>query len=217
MLDLADPEANGGCTDAKMPVHVALELDASAEMVGRFCHRYDRRRFSGDPYFFHPKRLVEASVKEFHVKDQATLDMLWLHDAHEDHPDLLTLDDIERRFGKLVRDGVYAMTKPVVPGDPKDPRVRDEVKRGALQRLQQGPHRAVFGKMLDRRDNLNDYLIQALPWGYIDEADTIVDLALGRRTDTKEPHWYEVITAAARALDKVIMEKRSQKKVARHG
>jgi len=70
-----------------------------------------QKRINKEPYFMHPKRMFQLLRKK--GADSATLCAALLHDLVEDTP--VTLDEINKRFGKEVGFLVDGMTK--ISGD----------------------------------------------------------------------------------------------------
>jgi len=66
-------------------------------------------RADGSAYITHPIAVVKIASEEFGITDPEELAILALHDTVEDAE--VTLDDIEKEFGKKVRLGVDGLTK----------------------------------------------------------------------------------------------------------
>jgi len=67
------------------------------------------RRKSGEPYIMHPLAVAQILVEEVELDDPNSIICALLHDTVEDTD--VTLDDIEREFGKKCRDIVDGLTK----------------------------------------------------------------------------------------------------------
>jgi hypothetical protein len=130
-----DPAARATLTDA---------LELAAEL-----HRDDRR--TREPYLNHPLRTAIRIICYYHVRDVDVLVAALLHDAVEDHPDLLAdsaadsafvadadfvggdpteaaLANLARRYNPRVADLVRAVTNPAhEPGRDRFEQYRDHV------------------------------------------------------------------------------------------
>ena len=91
------------------------ELVARARQFATEAHqRIDqRRKYTNQPYQEHLKSVAElvGSVTD----DPEVIAAAWLHDTVEDTP--ATFGDLEREFGRAVRDLVFDLTDPSRPGD----------------------------------------------------------------------------------------------------
>ena len=67
-------------------------------------------RKSGAPYITHPCAVAEVLAKEWHIRDPELLAAALLHDVVEDVAHV-TLEDVEKRFGKMVAELVDGCTK----------------------------------------------------------------------------------------------------------
>jgi (p)ppGpp synthase/HD superfamily hydrolase len=72
-----------------------------------------RRKYSGEPYWYHPRRV--AFAVEDHGMSQECIDAAWLHDVVEDTP--ITLYTIALVFGPVVAQLVKELTKVSRPED----------------------------------------------------------------------------------------------------
>jgi hypothetical protein len=106
------------------------------------------RKYSGQPYEEHLRRVAElvAGVTD----DPEMVAAAWLHDVVEDTP--VTIEEIERAFGREVRDLVDALT------DVSRPAHGNRATRKALDRehLARAPARAQTVKLADLIDNCQD-------------------------------------------------------------
>lgn len=91
----------------------------------------------GVPYFHH---LADVAARVADC-DPLTVSIAWLHDCVEDTS--ATLEEIEEIFGRVVRDGVDAMTR----------RVGEDYFSAYLPRLKANPH-ALSVKIADASHNL---------------------------------------------------------------
>ena len=67
------------------------------------------RRKSGEPYILHPLAVARVLVEEMELDDPVSIQCALLHDVVEDTA--VTLDDIEKEFGKKCRDIIDGLTK----------------------------------------------------------------------------------------------------------
>jgi len=79
------------------------------------CHKDQKRKYTGENYFFHPIAVAEM-VEEYMVEKKFDQDdivyaikVALLHDTVEDT--IATHEDIEENFGKDVAKGVWFLTK----------------------------------------------------------------------------------------------------------
>ena len=139
-----DPAARAKLTDA---------LALAAEL-----HRDDRR--TREPYLNHPLRTAIRIVCYYHVRDVDVLVAALLHDAVEDHPDMLAeassgdpteaaLATLARRYSPRVAELVRAVTNPAhEPGRDRFEQYRDHV----AESLEANPWARVI-KVSDDTDN----------------------------------------------------------------
>jgi HD domain len=83
-----------------------------AEWFARQAHGDTPNKHDAEPYINHPERVVQYLIEE--GCDQDVIVVGWLHDVVEDTD--RTLDDIQLHFGRVIRDGVDAITHR--PGEP---------------------------------------------------------------------------------------------------
>lgn len=172
--------ATRGLADAGPRVEAAFRLAARAHS--------GQLRSHGEPYLEHPIGVCRLLLEEWGQDDPDVLCAALLHDAVEDSP--LTLDEVESRLGKRVRELVDLVTKMKVPDDPGAPEeaklmaktLRDKIY---FTRLAAGPKEAALLKAADRIDNLRDILIARWPEAkkrdYCQEAlEKILPLVEGR-------------------------------------
>jgi GTP diphosphokinase / guanosine-3',5'-bis(diphosphate) 3'-diphosphatase len=110
------------------PLEIALDFAASKH--------WGQKDKSGQPYIFHPIRVAFIIQKEFTTYPEKlpagiTLDDLMvaglLHDVVEDCG--VTLDQIEEKFGKTVRDIVDGVTRRYITADKKERYIEDFIYR----------------------------------------------------------------------------------------
>ena len=124
-------------------------IEDFAERFGSIKHKGQMRKFSGEPYFEHPKR-VASIVKRFkksHKLDQL-ISSAFLHDTIEDTN--TTYEDLNKLFGSLVASIVKELSS--------DP---EEIKKvGKSQYLSDKminmSNWALVIKLADRLDNVSD-------------------------------------------------------------
>ena len=126
------------------------DLIADARRFATEAHqRIDqRRKYTNQPYQEHLKAVAElvASVTD----DAEMIAAAWLHDTVEDTP--ATFGDLERTFGRAVRDLVADLTDVSKPSD-GNRAVRKAIDRGHLA---QASARAKTVKLADLTDNCTD-------------------------------------------------------------
>ena len=139
-----DPPARETLTDA---------LGLAAEL-----HEHDRR--TREPYLNHPLRTAIRIICYYHVRDVDVLVAALLHDAVEDHPDLLAgsapgdrteaaLAELARRYTPRVAELVRAVTNPAHdPGRDRFEQYREHV----VESLEANPWARVI-KVSDFTDN----------------------------------------------------------------
>jgi hypothetical protein len=171
------------------------DLVAEARRFATEAHeRIDqRRKYSNQPYQEHLKAVAEqvASVTD----DAETIAAAWLHDTVEDTP--ATFGDLERRFGRSVRDLVAELTDVSRPGD------GNRAERKAIDRhhLAQGSARAKTIKLADLIDNCTDICRHDAGFArvYLGEAAALLDV-LGDGDVRLYRRAQQVIAACARRL-----------------
>lgn len=72
-------------------------------------HEGDKRKISGDPYIYHCVAVASTLQKWGAGEDEIVAGLL--HDTFEDHPDLISLEDIKGLFGERVAFLVDGVTK----------------------------------------------------------------------------------------------------------
>lgn len=133
-----------------------------------FIHRNQRRK-SGELYFEHPLRVFEILVKEMQVFDWHLLAAAFLHDVVEESKGRVSMDFLERQFGKEVAELVYGMTRLTQISKeesalPKEKRQSLDISR--LINHFKGDIRLINLKVADRWDNIET--LDSMPlekWG----------------------------------------------------
>jgi (p)ppGpp synthase/HD superfamily hydrolase len=108
-----------------------MSMQQEALDFARQAHGEQKRKFTGEPYIEHPKR-VAAMVRTVQHTD-AMICAAYLHDVVEDTP--VTHQEIEKRFGKEVAKLVHELTdefmKEAYPSLNRKARKKREVARQA--------------------------------------------------------------------------------------
>ena len=122
---------------------------AAALRFAAAAHRGQTVPGSDLPYLCHvatvAAEVIGALGREHHADPDLAVLCALLHDTVEDTA--VTLDEIRKRFGEAVADGVAALSKD--PGLPKAERMED-----SLERIRQQPHEVWLVKLADRIVNL---------------------------------------------------------------
>lgn len=82
------------------------QIDTAISFAAQ-AHAGQRRKFTGEPYIFHPIEVCQILIKHG-IGDEDTLVASILHDVVEDCP--IGIDTIERRFGAGVASIVFDLT-----------------------------------------------------------------------------------------------------------
>lgn len=114
-----------------------------ASLYAGRAHRGQVRKFSGDAYIKHPRRIMKR-IKKFGIKDPDILAAALLHDTIEDTH--VTYNDIKREFGKDVADWVKHLSNPSSA----------EKAAHIKHTIETAPYEVVLIKTFDRIDNLSD-------------------------------------------------------------
>ncbi len=116
-------------------------------------HNEQKMPASELPYFLHISEVMTETLIAFQETKNETLNqdlvvlVAILHDTVEDT--LVTLEEIEKEFGKDVKNGVWAMTKD--ESLPKEEQMKD-----SLEKLLREPKEVQFVKLADRIVNLKE-------------------------------------------------------------
>jgi (p)ppGpp synthase/HD superfamily hydrolase len=152
------------------------DLIAKAHIYCVAKHAFQKRKYSGDPYYIHPLRVSDMILEVpylagHHIYNRAggtyqavTHDGLvaiaLLYDIIEDTP--TTYQDIEKIFGDIVAQGVTDLTSTSKIDAPNANRAtRKELDR---QKIQTKPAWIRLIKCCDRYDNLLDTLNYVMDW-----------------------------------------------------
>jgi len=190
-----------GCVTPLLDAWCARNADvARARAFARRVHAEDRRNFTGEPFFFHTERATE-SLLEDGVVDLDVVKATLVHDAHEDHPDTVSVQEVVEVVGWRAAQIAASVTKPRewkrLP--------KEEVVRRMFARMRAGPAEAWLTKCADLNDNLRDWPIRALPWGYLKTGERIRDAA------SVAARGVRVMPAVARRLDDTLAQVRYAK------
>lgn len=125
-------------------------LILEAIRYAKLCHAGQKRKYSSDPYIFHPAR-VAGLVATTRICDECTISAAWLHDVIEDCGRSAP-NDLLPRFGITVASLVDDLT------DRSDGtgKIRAERKQMERERLQGVSVKAKVIKLCDRLDNIRD-------------------------------------------------------------
>jgi len=118
-------------------------------------HKDQKRRYNGEPFYNHPKRVCETLVEHGYA-DVEVLAAAMLHDVVEDTN--VTLDEIREYFGERVADMVNWLTKgdySAVVNMAGNPLNRAEKKELEAIRLYAAPLIVKAIKLADRLDNMS--------------------------------------------------------------
>ncbi len=91
-----------------------MSMIDSAIAFAATAHAEQRRKYTNEPYIFHPIEVVHI-LMEHGIDDEDTLVAAMLHDVVEDCP--ISIDTIERRFGASVAAIVYDLTEQETGGN----------------------------------------------------------------------------------------------------
>ena len=171
------------------------DLVAAARRFATEAHeRIDqRRKYSNQPYQEHLKAVAEhvAGVTD----DAEMIAAAWLHDTVEDTP--ATFGDLERAFGRAVRDLVAELTDVSKPSD-GNRSVRKAIDR---HHLAQASARAKTIKLADLIDNTTDICRHDPGFAriYLVEAAALLEV-LGEGSPRLYRHAQQALAACARRL-----------------
>lgn len=159
-----------------------------AAHFAQHAHRHQKRKYSGDPYIFHPMRVAARTTMLYY----ATEDMVcaaYLHDVVEDCG--VTFNQLYNIFGGNVAFYVNDLTCP--PKDPVQNFNREQRKRNERERLKNISRECRAIKLIDRIDNVRD-----IPWDdsfakvYFQETELLLE-ALKNTDDELENELKELI------------------------
>lgn len=97
-------------------IHLEMQLSdriKEAKLFALFTHHSVRQSYDYYPYYFHVLDVAENTLKYAHLIETNEIEDAYiialLHDVIEDCR--LTYNDVKKRFGKTIADGVYACTE----------------------------------------------------------------------------------------------------------
>ncbi|AHM60080.1 metal dependent phosphohydrolase [Flammeovirgaceae bacterium 311] len=166
-----------------------MSLQQEALEFARQAHGDQKRKFTGEPYIEHPKRVAEMVRTVPHT--DAMICAAYLHDVVEDTP--VTHQEIEQRFGKEVAMLVYELTdefmKDKYPGLNRKARKKREVERQAAM----SPEAKTI-KLADVIDNTGDILKNDKDFAvrYVPEMVALVEALQGGNFELLMLACYEV-------------------------
>lgn len=171
-----------------------------AELFATGAHDGQVRKYSGEPYIEHPRRVVEI-LRSIELTDQGmyiTDDMLaaaWLHDTIEDCG--VTYGEIEHEFGEHVAHLVLWLTDDkTIEGN------RAYRKTKAAERLAQAPWEAQTIKCADLIDNTSDIARHDPTFArvYLTEKKNLL-YVMDRALDKMQVRAYRALIEAERMLN----------------
>lgn len=121
-------------------------LVRKASVVARISHAGQVRKYTGEPYIEHPKRVAEI-IESLYPASYEMLAAAWLHDTVEDTA--VEIDDIRILFGDAVADLVGWLTDASKPED-GNRKVRKQID---LEHIAKAPWPAKAVKLADLIDN----------------------------------------------------------------
>jgi len=124
-----------------------MTLSMQAASIAQDKHARQYRKFDKEPYFKHPSRV--ADILRQYTKDEEIIAAGYLHDTLEDTK--TSFDELETVFGKRVANLVFELTSVK----------KEQVKLGKaeylLKKMQKMSESALFIKLADRLDNVDDF------------------------------------------------------------
>lgn len=126
------------------------DLILDAIQYAKLCHAGQTRKYSSDPYIFHPAR-VAGIVATTWACDEHSIAAAWLHDVIEDCGRTRD-DDLLPRFGASVANMVDELTD----RSGKTGERRELRKKMERERLETVSDQAKVIKLCDRLDNIRD-------------------------------------------------------------
>lgn len=122
-----------------------------AAQFAQTAHAGQRRKYTGQPYIYHPGRVAMRATL-LGLKDEQ-IAAAWLHDVVEDTA--VTLGEIVSRFGMEVGSIVHGLTN-VYSAKSHPDMNRKQRKAAEFERVTQLPTEVKIIKLLDRIDNLGE-------------------------------------------------------------
>lgn len=151
-------------------------MEEEALEFARKAHGDQQRKYSGEPYIEHPKRVAEIVKKVPHSPEMVCA--AYLHDVVEDTP--VSIQDIERKFGgkvaKLVAELTDQFTKENYQHLNRKKRKQKEVERQSKM----SPEAKTI-KLADVMDNTPDILVNDRNFArrYIPEMESLTEALQG--------------------------------------
>jgi (p)ppGpp synthase/HD superfamily hydrolase len=173
----------------------------SAEITGGFllraldsaarAHALKQRKESKVPYLVHPARVVER-LRSLGIRDERVLAAAFLHDTLEDTG--LRPAQIKKKFGTQVLSLVKQLTK-----------------HGELDVKQLRTPEAILIKMMDRIDNIQDFMVTRgkVKPDYIEEAEAILARAMEFEGRSNDPVRRELRSAIAQLIAEIEKARRA--------
>jgi len=153
-----------------------MNLISKAKDLATIAHEGQFRKFSGEAYVEHPKRVAQTVLK---YKDSKHLDSLiaaaLLHDVVEDTD--VTLDVIEKEFDRLVASLVDELTS--------DEKITKDQKAQYLsEKMEKMSSWALVIKLSDRLDNVSDlrHVNKSFRQKYVAETRKIISHLVSKRS-----------------------------------
>lgn len=156
-------------------------------------HRKQKRKFSNEPYFNHPKRVAEM-VKTM-GGSAAMIAAGFLHDTIEDTD--TTYEEIKENFGGIIADLVQELTSDIK-------KIRKTGKALYLtEKMNQMSSEALLIKLCDRLDNVND-LRFPIPGNFIKQYSLETSFILNHLDRILEPEHQVLITKIRKKLQDLL-------------
>jgi (p)ppGpp synthase/HD superfamily hydrolase len=116
----------------------------------------EQRKWSGEPYHNHLRRVTNTVF--LFTDNPDLLAGTWLHDSHEDYPEVVPLSRLANEFNNLVATLVYELTNVYVRENSLYKNWnRDKRKTAECERLARCSYSARLIKLADRLDNITCY------------------------------------------------------------
>jgi (p)ppGpp synthase/HD superfamily hydrolase len=146
-------------------------------------HGDQKRKYTGEPYIEHPKRVAETVRSVTHTSEM--IYAAYLHDVVEDTP--VPLDEIERKFGKEVAKLVFELTDEFIKENYKHLN-RKQRKKKEVERQAKISDQAKTIKLADVIDNTRDIVKNDLDFArkYIPEMDALTEALQGGNSELLE-------------------------------
>ena len=135
----------------------AEQMIAAAKTLAERVHQGQKRKYSGEDFINHPRRVADA------VGSPVEKAVAWLHDALEDAPDPEMVRQALKQFPPEVQAAVQALTRE----DEEKESYEQFIERVAENQL------ATVVKLADLRDNLRDLELRELKERYLKALDKL--------------------------------------------